>query len=200
MLRLHVEATSASLLVRLRERPADERAWAEFVARYGPPIREYCRAASLQAADAEDVTQSVLTKLVARLRTFRYDPQRSFRAWLFAVARSVLCDYLAEQKALRGSGDSAVLRLLDLVEAREDLARRLRETFDHEVLAEALRRVRLRTPARQWEAFRLAGLEGKPGVEVSARLDMPVATVFTAKSKVRKAVRDEVRRLGGDLE
>jgi RNA polymerase sigma-70 factor (ECF subfamily) len=64
--------TSPSLLGRLRAAPADEAAWAEFVERYGRVIYDWCRRQRLQEADAEDVTQGVLTKLAVRMRTFRY--------------------------------------------------------------------------------------------------------------------------------
>jgi RNA polymerase sigma-70 factor (ECF subfamily) len=52
-------------------------------------------------------------------------------------------------------------------------------------------------PGQQWEAFRLTALEGLSGAEVGARLGMLVATVYTAKSKVQKVVREEARRLEG---
>ena len=66
-----------------------------------------------------------------------------------------------------------------------------------ELLEEALRRVRARVPAQQWDAFRLTALEGKSGAEAAEQIGMLVATVYTAKSKVQKAVREEVRRLEG---
>src|SRR5947209_2478785 len=51
--------TRASLLSRLRKDPGDSSAWDEFVDRYGPRIRSWCRRWGLQEADAEDVTQIV---------------------------------------------------------------------------------------------------------------------------------------------
>ena len=74
--------TSASLLNRLRRDPNDQSAWNEFVNRYGPRIHAWCRHWNLQEADAQDVTQIVLLQLAAKMRTFVYDPSRSFRAWL----------------------------------------------------------------------------------------------------------------------
>jgi RNA polymerase sigma-70 factor (ECF subfamily) len=183
----------------LREQPGDASAWQEFVARYRPRIYAHCLACALQPADAEDVTQAVLAKLVVKLPEFRYDPTLSFRAWLRTVTRRVLSDFLAEEQCERGSGDSAVLRLLVNVEAREGLAREVEAEFDRELLEEALKRVRERAPASQWEAFRLTALEGLSGAEAGARLGMLVATVYTAKSKVQKLVRDELRRLEGPV-
>src|SRR5262245_61780817 len=110
------DGTSATLLSRLRDQPADPAAWQEFVRRYRPRIVSFCLGCRLQPADAEDVAQAVLLRLVARLPEFRYDPSRSFRAWLTTVARRVLCDYVSQRQREQGSGDTAVLLLLDSVE------------------------------------------------------------------------------------
>jgi RNA polymerase sigma-70 factor (ECF subfamily) len=191
---LEPEDTSVTLLGKLRQQPADPAAWDELVRRYRPRIFAFCLAFPLQAADAEDVTQTVLLKLLASLRTYAYDPAQSFRAWLRTVTRNALIDSLAERRH-HGSGDSAVVSLLESVQAREALARQVEEEFDQELLEEALRRVRPRVSEQRWEAFRLTALEGMSGAEAGAQLSMLVATVYTAKSKVQQLVREEIRRL-----
>src|SRR5262249_25349845 len=114
--------TSPTLLGRLRQDPADAAAWSTFVLRYGPRIHAWCRQWRLQEADAQDVTQDVLVKLVTRMRTFDYDRARSFRAWLKTVTYHAWRDYVhGQQRAGQGSGDSAVLAALDSLEAGEDL-------------------------------------------------------------------------------
>jgi RNA polymerase sigma-70 factor (ECF subfamily) len=80
-------STSASLLAQLRQEVASAAAWDEFVRRYGPLIRAWCRRWRLQEADVHDVTQAVLLKLAEKMRTFAYDPARSFRAYLKTLAR-----------------------------------------------------------------------------------------------------------------
>lgn len=191
------EDTSETLLRKLRSQPENPAAWQAFVRRYHPRIYDYCRSCNLQPADAEDVTQTVLLKLTVTMRTFHYDPTQSFRAWLKTVTRHVLCDYLEARRREQGSGDSDILRLLANVEAREGLVRQVEEEFDRELLDIALRRVRQRAPEQQWAAFRLTALEGMRGAEAAAQLGMPVARVYTAKSKVQKLVRQEIARLGG---
>lgn len=194
------ETTSITLLGRLRGGPAVGPAWQEFVARYRPRIYAHCLAFPLQAADAEDVTQAVLLRLIQKLPEFRYDPAQSFRAWLRTVTRHILSDYLSERQSQQGSGDSAIVRVLQNVEARDGLARKVEEEFDRELLDEALRRIQAHVPAQQWEAFRLTALEGLSGAEAGARLGMLVATVYTARSKVQKLVREQLRRLEDESE
>jgi RNA polymerase sigma-70 factor (ECF subfamily) len=190
--------TSASLLARLRQAQADQAAWADFVRRYGPLILGWCRHWKLQEADAQDVTQTVLVKLADKMRTFDYDPSRSFRAYLKTLARYAWCDFLETcHKPGAGSGDSAVLQALQAVEAGDDLVQRLNDEFDHEVLAEARTLVQQRVEPHTWEAFHLTAVEGLSGAEVAARLGLKVATVFKAKSMVQKMLQEEVARLEG---
>src|SRR5258706_14119590 len=89
--------TSPTLLGRLGK-GSDESAWEEFVDRYGRKIFAWCRQWRLQAADAEDVTQTVLLKLVDKLRSFAYDSGGSFRGWLRTLTEHALSDFVAERQ------------------------------------------------------------------------------------------------------
>ncbi len=193
--------TRLSLLGRLGHQPNDAAAWAEFVDHYGRKVYGWCRKWGLQEADSYDVTQDVLLRLAARMKDFRYDPARSFRAWLKTLAQHALSDFLeARGRAGQGSGDSRALDFLRSLEAREDLVRQLETEFDREVLELATTRVRQRVEPHTWEAFRLLAHEGLSGAEAASRLGMKVATVFVARSKVQKMLQEEVRRLEGPAE
>jgi RNA polymerase sigma factor (sigma-70 family) len=188
--------TRVTLLGRLRQDPGDQAAWAEFVDHYGPKVYVWCRAWSLQEADSQDVTQMVLLKLVATMRDFRYDPTRSFRAWLRTVAQRAWYDFLAARgRPGRGSGDTGMLDNLASVEARDDLLHQLDEEFDREVFEAAVDRVRLRVAPNTWEAFRLTAQEGLPGAEAAARIGMQVAQVYVARRRVQAMLTNEIRQL-----
>ena len=81
------------------------------------------------------------------------------------------------------------------LEAREDLAQKLEEAFDLELLEAAKVRVRLRVAPHTWEAFRLVAIEDLPVAEVAARVSLQVAMVYVAKSKVQKLLREEIGNL-----
>jgi len=192
--------TSPSLLGRLRRDPTDQTAWGEFVDRYGPKIYGWCRGLRLQEADAEDVTQLVLLKLADKMRTFAYDPKRSFRGWLMTLTHHAWSDFLeSRRRPGAGSGDSRVHEQLESLQARDDLVTRLKEEFDKEILEEASFRVRLKVVPQKWEAFRLMALEGRSGAEVAQQLGMKVATVFVVRSKVQKMLQEEIRKLEADV-
>jgi RNA polymerase sigma-70 factor (ECF subfamily) len=165
--------------------------------RYGRKIYTWCRHWNLQDADAQDVTQTVLVKLVQKMETFVYDPSRSFRAWLRTVARNAWNDYWDSRGRAVAAGGSQAVELLSTVEAREDLMKRLDEEFDRELLDEAMFRVRQRVLPRTWRAFEMMAIEGRSGAETAESLGMKVASVFVAKSKVHKFLQEERRNLEG---
>jgi RNA polymerase sigma-70 factor (ECF subfamily) len=176
--------------------PPDQAAWGEFAERYGRKIYSWCRRWQLQEADAEDVTQLVLLKLAQKMRTFAYDPTRSFRAWLKTVSHHAWQDFAeARRRPGAGSGDTAVLEQLHTVQARDGLVDVLDAEFTRELLNEAMARVRLRVHPHTWQAFHMLAVEGRSGADAAERLGMKVATVFVARSKVQKMIHDEVRRL-----
>jgi RNA polymerase sigma factor (sigma-70 family) len=183
--------TSTTLLKRLRDSPRDPEAWEQFVRKYRPMILDWCRAWGVQAADAEDVAQAVLSKLLDLLPGFEYDPTRRFRAWLRTVTQRVSIDR-ASSRRTDATGSPGVRESLENLEARVDLERRLAEAFDLELLDLALERVRGRVAESTWEAFRLTAVEGLSGADAARRLGIPVSQVFVAKHRVRKLLRQVV--------
>ena len=190
-------ATRMTLLLRLRQEPANDAGWHEFVENYGPHIYRWCRNWRLQDADARDLTQEILAKLSRKMRDFSYDPSRSFRGWLKTVAHHAWSDFVESRiRDPRAAGDDAdSWELMQTVEAREDLVRRLEDAFDHELLEMAQQRVRQRVARHTWEAFRLVAIEGLPPAEVAPKVRLQVAMVYVAKSKVQKMLQEEIRAL-----
>ena len=191
--------TRVSLLGRLRRDPGNQAAWDAFVEHYGGRIYEWCRRWDLQEADAQDVTQNVLLKLAEKMRDFDYDPSRSFRAWLKTLTHHAWIDYVEGLKARgRGGDDSQVIAVLEQVEARDDLVRRLEAEFDQELLEAAMERVRARVEPQTWEAFRLTSIEGLSGGEAARRIPMKEPMVYVARGRVLKLLRQEVKKLNGE--
>ncbi len=190
--------TSATLLARMRQMPPDQATWEEFTERYGRKILGWCRRWGLQDADAQDVTQTVLLKLVEKMQTFVYDPSRSFRAWLRTVARNAWNDHWDGRGRAVAAGGTSAAAMIQTVEAREDLMKRLDEEFDREILEEAMSRVRGRVAPHTWRAFEMTALEDCSGAETAKALGMKVATVFVARSKVQKLLQAERSKLERD--
>jgi RNA polymerase sigma-70 factor (ECF subfamily) len=186
--------TSLTLIDLLRQFPRDAGAWDRFVRRYRPRIYGWCRGRGLQEADAEDVAQDVIAILTRKIASFRYDPSRTFRAWLKAITYHVLSDLIASRA--RAIGDRPI-PILETIEARDDLERRLDELFDRELLEHAIAKVRARVAAPTWRAFCLTTFEGHSGAEAARLIGIPVASVFVARHRVQKSLKEEIARLEG---
>ena len=187
-------STSWTLLRGLKEATPNAPAWEAFVRRYGPAVFAWCRQWGLQEADANDVTQTVLLKLVEHMKVFQYDPAGSFRGWLKTVTYHTWAKYRESRQHLPAGGAN-IHAALDTLEAREDLAVRLEQEYDHELLDLAMMRVAQRVESHTWEAFRLLALEGKSGAEVAKQLGMKVATAYVARSKVQKMIQEDMLSL-----
>jgi DNA-directed RNA polymerase specialized sigma24 family protein len=62
-------------------------------------------------------------------------------------------------------------------------------------LEEAAARVKQRVEEKTWEAFRRTALLGESTTEVARELEMPVASVFKAKSNVQKKLQQTLAQL-----
>ena len=186
-------STRITLLHRLNEKPDDAASWTEFVAVYGPAIRQWCLHWGLQESDAQDVTQNVLFRLTTRLPNFRYDPGRSFRGWLKTLTHHAWHDFITEAGYRhRGTGDSATHDQLQSAEARTDLETRVEAAFDKELLEVAVERVKERVAAATWEAFKRTAFDGTPPQEVADALGLRVSQVYLAKHRVQKQLQDAI--------
>jgi RNA polymerase sigma-70 factor (ECF subfamily) len=189
--------TSTTLLQRIRQDPTDERAWSDFVERYGRLIYGWCRKWGLSDVDSEDVTQNVLLDLARQMRSFVYDPSGSFRAWLRTVAHRSWTRFARERQQDRATLDGPDAGRLAIYtdEAGDDFLLRLEAENRRELLERAMEQVRRRVRPHTWQAFHLLAVEEHSGAEVARLLRMNVGTVFVARSKVQKMLRDEIRRL-----
>lgn len=195
LLRFSDSQTSISLMDQLRQSPRNAEAWDRFIRRYRPKIYGWCRTWGVQEADAEDVAQEVIAKLAQKMASFQYDQSRCFRAWLKTITQRALSDFIANRS--RAVGDQSITLLLENLEARADLERRIEEIFNHELLELAIARVRERVAPATWDAFRLLTFEGHSGAEAAQMLQIPVASVFVAKHRVSKMLKEEVAQLEG---
>jgi RNA polymerase sigma-70 factor (ECF subfamily) len=198
ILRFSDSQTSISLMDQLRQSPRNAEAWDRFIRRYRPQIYGWCRTWGLQEADAEDVAQEVIAKLASKMASFQYDRSRCFRAWLKTITQRALSDFIANRS--RVVGDQSITLLLENLEARADLERRIEEIFDRELLELAISRVRARIAPSTWDAFRLLTFEGRSGAEAASLLQIPVASVFVAKHRVSKMLKEELAQLEGPSE
>ena len=98
MVRYNAGTTNPTLLNRLGDW-RDHEAWVDFVTRYDPVIRLSSRRYRLDADSTEELCQRVWIELARRMRTYRYDPGKTFRGWLRRLCQSRAIDLLRMKKA-----------------------------------------------------------------------------------------------------
>src|SRR5262245_44647935 len=180
-----IPATRASLLVRLRD-PADEAAWKEFVALYGPVVYGHARKKGLQDADAADLGQEVLCAVAGAVGRLEYDPRRgSFRNWLFTIVRNKLSKWRRTQRnRLLDCAETAAEVLLEQCPAPMPQETEWEAEWEHRVFAWACVLVRRDVTHVTWQAFWMSAIEDRPGNQVAAELGLSVAAVYLAHSRV----------------
>jgi RNA polymerase sigma factor (sigma-70 family) len=188
-----IPETRASLLIRVRD-PADQAAWHEFVEIYRPVILRVARQKGMQEADAEDVAQDVLAAVAKAVEQREHDPRRAkFRTWFNRVAQNAILNALTRRRQDRGSGDSALLAVLNQHESHtgpdSDL---LRLEYRREVFRRAVRQVRKEFHQATWDAFWLTAVEGRAVEVVAEELAKNPGAVYAARSRVIRRIQEKV--------
>lgn len=164
-------------------------AWSRFVELYTPLIYYWARNCGLQAQDAADLVQDVLTLLVDKLPDFQYDRTRSFRGWLRTVTlnkwrerfrKNAVAVVATSQSELGNIPEPNEVEAFWETEYRQQLVERALQLMEHEFTDTT------------WRACREYVMEGRPAAEVAKELGMSVWTVYAAKSRLINRLRQEL--------
>jgi RNA polymerase sigma factor (sigma-70 family) len=74
----------------------DEKAYRELIEMYQPQVYSLALRMVRRPADAEDLTQETFVRMFRALS--RYDPTRSFAAWLMTIATRLCIDHIRRRK------------------------------------------------------------------------------------------------------
>src|SRR6185312_15839178 len=77
----------------------DQPAWLQFMDTYNPMLVRWCRGYGLGEELIEEVCQRIWVELADRMKTFEYDPNRTFRGWLRRLCQSRVVDFLRRKRA-----------------------------------------------------------------------------------------------------
>jgi len=187
-----MHTTSVSLLERLRQ-PGDQDAWGRFVKLYSPLIYYWARRQGLDTQDAADLAQEVFALLVQKMPEFRYDAQKSFRAWLRTVTQNKLRDIRKRRPPPRpAGGDSAFGELAATTD--DNAAFELKE-HQQQLVRRALRLMQADFQPSTWKACWELVVSERPAAEVGAELGMTEGAVYAAKFRVLARLREELKGL-----
>jgi RNA polymerase sigma factor (sigma-70 family) len=189
--------TRASLLVRIRD-SRDAQAWCQFVDLYAPLIHGFARKHGLQDADAADLTQDVLGVVARSIQKLEYDPRRgTFRSWLFTIVRNRVRNFLTRRRPYeQGSGDTGTHNLLEeQPDPSEAPDAGWEDHYHRQLFACAAKLVQARVHESTWQAFWQTTVEGRSPQDVAERLNITVAAVYLAKSRIMAQLKSCIREL-----
>ena len=189
--------TSLSLLVRAAD-STDAESWDRLTSIYVPLMRQWLNTYDVQPSYADDLIQEVLTTVVRDLPKFDHNQRAgAFRAWLRRILVNRLRNFWRDRqhRPVATGGSSVLERLNQLEDEASDTSRIWDAEHDQAVIARLLELIQPSFADKTWEAFRRQMFEGQRADQVAAELEMPLSSVYVARSRVLSALRREAAGL-----
>lgn len=188
--------TSISLLDRAR---ADAGEGWEWLARiYQPLLRGWLARFEVLGADGDDLLQEVLLVVSRELPRFEHSGRTgAFRSWLRTILVHRVRDFWRSRqyRPAPTGGSSWALKLEQLADESSDASREWNVEHDRFVMARLLEQLRPRFEHKTWQAFQRQMFDGQRADVVARELEMPLNSVYVARSRVLAALRREASGL-----
>jgi RNA polymerase sigma-70 factor (ECF subfamily) len=160
---------------------------------YTPLLRAWLRRYDeISSADADDLVQDVLLTVTKEMPNFQ--PERTtgaFRSWLRTILVHRLRNFwrARQRRPLAVGGSDFLDHLNQLQDASSQLSQLWDREHDRQIMSRLLEFVKLRFEPSTWLAFQRQALDGLAPEAVADELQMPLHSVYAAKSRVLKALR-----------
>lgn len=186
--------TTETVLQRLRDFDNRE-AWEQFADRFRRPVVSFARSMGLGPADAEDAAQETLIAFAEAYRDGRYDPSKGrLSRFLFGIA------YRQALRARRQAGGPRMGDAARVGQAETHFWSQVPDeqtasgVWDGEweriLLERCLEQVRGEFEPQSFRAFELTVREERPPAEAAEALGVPLKTVYNAKHRILKRIRE----------
>jgi RNA polymerase sigma-70 factor, ECF subfamily len=183
--------TSISLLNRLQQE-SDPKSWDRFVELYTPLFHSWTRGRlGLQECDAFDLVQDIFLILSRKLADFDYDKAKSFRGWLWTLARNKYLEKRRKPVEVQLGSDAGHGRFAE-VDGAEVFAE---EEYRKYLVQRALQLMQAEFQPTTWKACWEFVVNGKSAAIVAGELGTSVEVVWAAKSRVLRRLREELAHL-----
>lgn len=174
----------------------DPESWSRLVGAFGPIVYRWCRTSGVSESDAADVVQEVFASVARGIPDFeRAKEKGSFRSWLATITRNRVRDHFRRQ-AQRPSAEGGTDVMVRLQQYAESLDSTIRpDAIASPLVRQVLESVRAEFEETTWEAFWLTAVEGKQASLVADAVGISVASVYQAKSRVLRRLRQRMSEL-----
>lgn len=193
--------TRASLIARVCDLGNGE-AWNEFAGIYEPVILRFIQRHGLQPADAEEISQEVLSRVARSVSKWDGGQQQSsFRGWLYRIARNLTIDFLRKRKAERARTVGQADGLSRIPVSEPSASCEFQADYEKQVFHWAAEQLRPTFKPVNWQAFWLSTVEGLPIEEVARRLGLECSAVYAARSRIMgrlaKLIQEHLKETSG---
>ena len=163
-----------------------------FVELYTPLLFYWARKTGLQSEDSADLVQDVLSIVHREMPKFQYDRSKSFRGWLRTITlnkhrehqrKKSVAYFDATQSALNNIPDENLAESVWDLNYQQALVGRAMELLSHEFQPQT------------WYALREYVLSDLPAPDVAAKTGLSVWTIYAAKSRLMRRLREELEGL-----
>ena len=177
------------LLARARD---DDSALSDLIDAAAPVVRRWAMVQTGDAADADDVTQEVLIRMIRNLDALPEPPRLA--GWLYTVTRNAAADRFRSRSRQRTAADSEDI-VASAVSDSADPASDAERNELGELLLSAFREL----PNRQREVFDLVELQGVPATEAAEMLGIRATSVRGNLFKARRNLRRRILTVWPDV-
>lgn len=181
--------TPVSLLARLCRHPKDPD-WERFVMLFTPLLLRRGNRLGIPVTDAEDLLQDVYTTLFRKLPEFRYDPSKSFRAWLWKVFHRQTLAWRKRQLHI-----SLTESHLERFASPDSIAEATDAEYRRALVDRALQLVRTDFPPQTWQIFMQVAVERRTGLDVASEFGVTANAVYLTRARVIARLRQELAEL-----
>jgi RNA polymerase sigma factor (sigma-70 family) len=193
--------TRHTLLSRLKDLE-DDVSWRRFFDTYWKLIYGVARKAGLTDSEAQDVVQETVIAVARNIGSYRYDPAVcTFKTWLMTVIRSRIANQYRKRRRhaalVNVDEDTTGTAFLERVpdERTLDLGTIWDRAWEENVMDAAIRRVKRRVPAEQFQLFDFNVLRDWPARKVATTFGVSSARVYLAKHRVSRLIQIEARAI-----
>ena len=195
------QPTRVTLLERLRT-GKDQTAWLEFESTYRAFIFSLILRMGIPNADAEDISQTVLTKVWQKIEDFEYNRNRGkFHNWLAAMTRNTVKDFFRTKKNFITGRDAVEYQeIYDSIEQQvlPDIEKLAREEWILHITNLAWENIKNDLHENKRRVFKYISQE-ITNPEIAQKLGISETSVRVYKAEVFEKMRTEINRLNQEL-
>lgn len=193
--------TRKSLLSRLKNFE-DNKSWQEFFDTYWKLIYGVAMKTGLSDTEAQEVVQKTVIEVSKRIKDFKYDPSKSFKAWLLTNTRWRIAEQFKERTPGNHNSSQtsdATVRTSTIDRIPNSNGYDLEAKWDSEWRVHAqqtvMERVKRKVNAKHYQIFDAHVVKGWPVEKVSATLGVSDDLVYKVKERVTKLIKEDLGRL-----